>query len=146
MKILLANPETSRNKYDFAGIIDDEPYDLECLSAFLKAKGVDVRMWDGQIDKNFRMAVTDFEPDYVYFCGRTRQENFIKEYCSFCSSYRFLRYHRTSYLRCNTSFQEAILLRSNRSSNRRNHCFILRHTLLRICRTLRILINPKCNL
>ena len=87
MKILLANPETSRSKYDFAGIIDDEPYDLECLMTYLKKRGHEVHLWDGQINKDFRGTVKSFSPEYVYFCGRTRQENFIKEYCSFCKDY-----------------------------------------------------------
>ena len=87
MKILLANPETSRSKYDFAGIIDDEPYDLECLMAYLKKRDHEVRLWDGQLSKDFRENVKEFSPDFVYFCGRTRQENFIKEYCTFCKTY-----------------------------------------------------------
>lgn len=84
MKILLANPETSRNKYDFAGIIDDEPYELECLMAYLKSLGIECKIWDGQIKKNFKKTFDEFKPDFVYFCGRTRQENFIKEYCEYC--------------------------------------------------------------
>ena len=87
VKILLANPETSRSKYDFAGIIDDEPYELECLMAYLKVKGYEVSIWDGQIDKDFKGAFEKYAPDYVYFCGRTRQENFIKEYCGVCKTY-----------------------------------------------------------
>ena len=86
-KILLANPETSRSKYDFAGIIDDEPYDLECLMTFLKQRDNEVRLWDGQLAKDFRETVKEFSPDFVYFCGRTRQENFIKEYCTYCKTY-----------------------------------------------------------
>ncbi len=86
MKILLANPETSRNKYDFAGIIDDEPYELECLMAYLKQSGIECRIWDGQIKKDFQNVFNSFKPDAVYFCGRTRQENFIKEYCRYCKS------------------------------------------------------------
>ena len=85
-KILLANPETSRSKYDYAGIIDDEPYELECLSAYLKSKGMDVSIWDGQMDKDFKGTFLREKPDFVYFCGRTRQENFIKEYCTFCKN------------------------------------------------------------
>ena len=85
MKVLLANPETSRSFYDFAGIIDDEPYELECLQAHLTSKGIESVIWDGQFDKNFRKAFMDYKPDYVYFCGRTRQENFIKEYCEYSS-------------------------------------------------------------
>ena len=86
MKILLANPETSRSKYDYAGIIDDEPYELECLSAYLLDKGIETVIWDGQMDKNFWGIFRRENPDYVYFCGRTRQENFIKEYCGVCKS------------------------------------------------------------
>lgn len=86
MRIILANPETSRTKYDFAGIIDDEPYELECLMAYLKQVGIECMIWDGQIKKNFREAFNAFKPDAVYFCGRTRQENFIKEYCRYCKS------------------------------------------------------------
>lgn len=86
MKILLANPETSRTKYDFAGIIDDEPYELECLMAYLKQAGMECIIWDGQIKKNFREVFNEYAPDAVYFCGRTRQETFIKEYCRYCKS------------------------------------------------------------
>ena len=87
MKVLLANPETSRSFYDFAGIIDDEPYELECLQAHLKSREIDSVIWDGQFDKDFRRAFDEYRPDYVYFCGRTRQENFIKEYCRYCKAY-----------------------------------------------------------
>lgn len=86
MKILLANPETSRTKYDFAGIIDDEPYELECLMAHLKQTGIECMIWDGQIKKDFCEVFNTYKPDAVYFCGRTRQENFIKEYCRYCKS------------------------------------------------------------
>ena len=71
MRVLLANPETSRSFYDFAGIIDDEPYELECLQAHLKGKGIESEIWDGQFDKDFRRTFTDYKPDCVYFCGRT---------------------------------------------------------------------------
>ena len=83
-KVLLAFPETSRSKYDYAGIIDDEPYELECLQAHLKSLGIDAEIWDGQMDKDFEGAFRAYKPDYVYFCGRTRQENFVKEYCTLC--------------------------------------------------------------
>lgn len=89
MRVLLANPETSRSFYDFAGIIDDEPYELECLQAHLADRGIESEIWDGQFDKDFRKAFLSYKPDFVYFCGRTRQENFIKEYCEFCKSCYF---------------------------------------------------------
>lgn len=84
MKILLSNPETSRNAYDYAGIIDDEPYELECLASYLSSLGIECKIWDGQIKKNFKRTFEEFSPDFVYFCGKTRQENFIKEYCEYC--------------------------------------------------------------
>lgn len=93
MKILLANPETSRNKYDFAGIIDDEPYELECIMSYLKSLGIECMIWDGQVKKNFREVFDSYAPDFVFFCGRTRQENFIKEYCRYCKSGKNSRTH-----------------------------------------------------
>ena len=35
-KILLVHPEVSRNKYNFNGILENEPLELEYISAVLK--------------------------------------------------------------------------------------------------------------
>lgn len=80
--ILLVHPEISRTKYNFKGIIENECLELEYISALLKAQGYTVYMWDGQVEKmNFQDALVKYQPDAVYVCGRTRQENFMLEYC-----------------------------------------------------------------
>lgn len=80
--ILLVHPEISRTKYNFVGIIENECLELEYLSAALKAAGHQVVLFDRQVDHgSMAGALKKAEPDVVYICGRSRQENFIKEYC-----------------------------------------------------------------
>lgn len=82
-RFLLVHPEISRTKYNFAGIIDNEPLELEYLSALLKANGYLAEIWDGQVDKEpFSAYLRRFQPDFVYICGRTRQESFMLEYAA----------------------------------------------------------------
>ncbi|WP_295157135.1 radical SAM protein [uncultured Ruminococcus sp.] len=81
-KILLVHPEISRTKYDFGGIIDNEPLELEYIWAMLKDAGYEPYIWDGQVEKMpFLMRLNEIKPAAVYICGRTRQEYFMKEYC-----------------------------------------------------------------
>lgn len=48
----------------------------------LKSNGYDVDIWDGQVEKiSVEEKLKTKHYDYVYVCGRTRQENFMKEYC-----------------------------------------------------------------
>lgn len=80
-KFLLVHPEISRTKYNFAGVIDNEPLELEYIYAMLLREGYEPDIWDGQVEKEpFVRKLVDFSPEYVYICGRTRQENFMKEY------------------------------------------------------------------
>lgn len=82
LKILLVHPEISRNKYNFAGVIDNEPLELEYISAMLKECGYVPEIWDGQVEtEKFAVRLREVKPFAVYVCGRTRQENFMKEYC-----------------------------------------------------------------
>ena len=81
-KILLVHPEISRTKYNFAGIIDNEPLELEYIWTMLKDAGYEPFIWDGQVaDEPFADKLAEIKPYAVYICGRTRQENFMKEYC-----------------------------------------------------------------
>ncbi len=81
-KFLLVHPEISRTKYNFAGVIDNEPLELEYISAMLKEYGYLVEIWDGQVEKtSLKQKLKEYMPHYLYVCGRTRQENFMKEYC-----------------------------------------------------------------
>ena len=81
-RILLVHPEISRTKYNFAGVIDNEPLELEYIYAMLKAEGYEPFIWDGQVEKQpFAKRLKEIMPYAVYICGRTRQELFMKEYC-----------------------------------------------------------------
>ena len=83
MKALLIFPELSRTNYDFIGISEDECLELEYISAVLKQHAHDVLILDGQIQKiNVADTLKEYKPDIVYLCGRTRQENFMLEYCA----------------------------------------------------------------
>lgn len=82
-RFLLIHPEISRTKYNFAGVIDNEPLELEYLYALLRQNGYEPDIWDGQVEKiPLTEKLRAFQPEYVYICGRTRQENFMKEYCA----------------------------------------------------------------
>ena len=82
-KVLLVHPEISRTKYNFAGIIDNEPLELEYICAMLRDEGYRPYIWDGQVEKvSFAARLRELRPSVVYICGRTRQENFMKEYAA----------------------------------------------------------------
>ncbi len=79
--VLLVHPEISRNKYNFAGIIENEPLELEYIWTVLAQAGYEPHIWDGQVEKvPFVKKLHELDPGAVYICGRTRQENFMKEY------------------------------------------------------------------
>ena len=83
IKFLLIHPEISRTKYNFVGVIENECLELEYISAILKDNGYDVDIWDGQVEKIAVLSkLKKYSPDVVYVCGRTRQENFMLEYCN----------------------------------------------------------------
>ncbi len=89
LTILLIHPEISRTRYNFVGVIENECLELEYISAMLKEKGHIVHLYDGQVEKkNVADKIKKCNPDIVYVCGRTRQENFMLEYCSAAKSFR----------------------------------------------------------
>ncbi len=80
--ILLIHPEISRTKYNFVGVIENECLELEYISAMLKQEGHEVYLYDGQVERvSVSETIQKYKPDVVYVCGRTRQENFMLEYC-----------------------------------------------------------------
>lgn len=88
LKILLIHPEISRTKYNFVGVIENECLELEYISAMLKEHGHNVCLYDGQVERiSVSKAIADNNPDIVYVCGRTRQENFMLEYCGLAKDY-----------------------------------------------------------
>lgn len=89
INILLIHPEISRTKYNFEGIIENECLELEYISAMFKSEGHNVFLYDGQIEKgSVPGRIKECNPDIVYICGRTRQENFMLEYARDAKSYR----------------------------------------------------------
>ncbi len=83
LTVLLIHPEISRTKYNFVGVIENECLELEYISTVLKEKGHTVYLYDGQVEKGtVSGCIVKYKPDIVYVCGRTRQENFMLEYCS----------------------------------------------------------------
>ncbi len=82
LKILLIHPEISRTKYNFVGVIENECLELEYISTILKEQGHEVILYDGQVEKiTVARKIKEYQPHVVYVCGRTRQENFMLEYC-----------------------------------------------------------------
>lgn len=81
--VLLIHPEISRTKYNFVGIIENECLELEYISTMLKEKGHRVVLYDGQVERQTAASkIAECSPHMVYVCGRTRQENFMLEYCA----------------------------------------------------------------
>jgi len=80
--VLLVHPEISRTRYNFVGVIENECLELEYIIPALKEAGCETKIWDGQVEKkSVKSLIKSFEPDFLYVCGRTRQENFMLEYC-----------------------------------------------------------------
>ncbi len=80
-RFLLVHPEISRTKYNFAGVIDNEPLELEYLWTMLAEQGYTPEIWDGQVETiPLAEKLRQFQPQYVYICGRTRQVPFMQEY------------------------------------------------------------------
>lgn len=83
IKFLLIHPEISRTKYNFVGIIENECLELEYISSILKKRNYEVNIYDGQVEQiDVKEKIKIVNPDIVYICGRTRQENFMLEYCN----------------------------------------------------------------
>lgn len=80
-KILLVHPEISRNKYNFNGILENEPLELEYLSAVLKQEGYTPEIFDVPREAvSLEEKLRQCRPDVFYICGRIKQEAFMKEY------------------------------------------------------------------
>ena len=89
LSILLIHPEISRTRYNFVGVIENECLELEYIAAMLGEEGHQVYMYDGQIETmGVPQALKKYKPDFVYICGRTRQENFMLEYCRDAKEFR----------------------------------------------------------
>lgn len=82
IKFLLVHPEISRTKFNFAGVIENEPLELEYLSTILQNAGYEAEIFDKAVEtKTVKSKIEEYQPNYLYVCGRTRQESYMKEYC-----------------------------------------------------------------
>lgn len=80
-KVLLVHPEISRSKYNFNGVIENEPLELEYIVSILKKENFDCEIFDIQREKmTLEEKIKTYKPDVMYICGRIKQENFMKEH------------------------------------------------------------------
>lgn len=81
-RVLLINAEETRGRFDFKGIIDDEPLELEVIYTVLKRKGFKVEIYDFLRSENITLEsmIKKFKPTITYVNGVVKQIPFMKEY------------------------------------------------------------------
>lgn len=81
-RVLLINAEETRSRFDFKGIIDDEPLELEVIYTVLKQGGIKVEIYDflrcGDVTLEER--IKKFKPTITYVNGVVKQVPFMMEY------------------------------------------------------------------
>ncbi|MCL2864321.1 MAG: radical SAM protein [Lachnospiraceae bacterium] len=87
-RVLLVNPEETRGRFDFKGIIDDEPLDLEVLYTILIDYNIETYLYDAIRSKDsLEEILAFFKPTIVYTNGIVKQVPFLLEYCSRIKKY-----------------------------------------------------------
>jgi radical SAM superfamily enzyme YgiQ (UPF0313 family) len=80
MKVLLIRP-ASPNKLSFAGILDNEPIELEYLHTVLSENGYEDYLFDGMVEiRPIEEVIKRESPDIVAITGYIAQENLMKKY------------------------------------------------------------------
>ena len=80
-RVLLVHPEISNSKYNFNGVIENEPLELEYIVSVLKEKNIECEIFDVQREEiSFEEKIKEYKPNIMYICGRIKQENFMKNY------------------------------------------------------------------
>ena len=81
-KILLINPEETRGRFDFKGIIDDEPLEIEVIYTALKKHNFEVQIFDAirPKQKTLEDILKSYNPTLTYVNGVVKQVPFIEEY------------------------------------------------------------------
>ena len=88
MRMLLINAEETRGKFDFKGIIDDEPLDLEVLYTVLTNEKIETYLYDTIRSKEtLEEIIKSFKPTIVYTNGIVKQVPFLLEYCTKVKKY-----------------------------------------------------------
>lgn len=80
-KVLLINAEETRSLFDFKGIIDDEPLELEVIYTALKKAGIKAEIFD-LIRETISLEdkIKKYKPTITYTNGVVKQVPFLKEY------------------------------------------------------------------
>ena len=77
-KVLLVHPEISHSKYNFNGVIENEPLELEYIVPILRANNYSSDIFDVQRERiSLEQKLSEFKPDAIYICGRIKQKNFM---------------------------------------------------------------------
>jgi len=81
-RVLLINAEETRSRFDFKGIIDDEPLELEVIYTVLKQSDIKVEIFDFLRcgSQTLEEVVKFFKPTITYVNGVVKQVPFMKEY------------------------------------------------------------------
>ena len=87
-KVLLINPEDSRSKINFDGIIVNEPLDLEVIYTNLINNNIKVDFYDFLVREKISLKekIIKYKPDYICACGVVHQIPFIIEYFELAKS------------------------------------------------------------
>lgn len=85
---LLVHPKISHSKYSFRGVIENECLELEYASAILKEQDYIVYISDMEIEElSFAKILEMYDPDFLYVCGRAKQEPYILQICEEAKEY-----------------------------------------------------------
>ena len=81
-KVLLINAEETRSVFDFKGIIDDEPLELEVIYTALKQNNIKVEIFDllRPNNKTLEDVIKKYKPTITYVNGVVKQVPFMMEY------------------------------------------------------------------
>lgn len=81
IKVLLVHPEISHSKYNFNGVIENEPLELEYIVSVLRQKDIECEIFDVQRESiTLEEKIKKYRPNVMYICGRIKQENFMKNH------------------------------------------------------------------
>ena len=88
-RILLINPEETRGRFDWKGIIDDEPLEIEVIYTALKNNNYNVEIYDAIRPKGITLEniLETFNPSITYTNGIVKQVPFLQEYNSKIKKY-----------------------------------------------------------
>ena len=81
-RVLLINAEETRSVFDFKGIIDDEPLELEVIYTALIQENIETKIYDflRPNNKTLEETIKEYKPTITYVNGVVKQVPYLKEY------------------------------------------------------------------